>query len=102
VITYHSSWIYFTSAFGLTIAGNVEPLPGIPPTAKHLAELVAMIKKDGIAFLLQESYFPDDAPQFLARQTGLKVVKASPSCADVKPDSYFKHFDELVAQIQGR
>ncbi len=102
VITYHSSWIYFTSAFNLAIAGTVEPLPGIPPTAKHLAELVEIIKRDGISILLQESYFPDDAPKFLARQTGVKIFKFSPSCADVKPDSYFRHFEEIVAQIEGR
>ena len=102
VITYHSSWIYFTTAFNLAIAGTVEPLPGIPPTAKHLAELVEIIKRDAISILLQESYFPDDAPKFLARQTGIKVFKFSPSCADVKQDSYFKHFNEIVAQIEGR
>lgn len=102
VITYHSSWIYFTTAFNLSIAGTVEPLPGIPPTAKHLAELVEVIKRDGISILLQESYFPDDAPRFLARQTGVKVFKFSPSCSDVKPDSYFRHFEEIVAQIERR
>ena len=102
VITYHSSWIYFTSSFNLAIAGTVEPLPGIPPTAKHLAELIEIIKRDGISILLQESYFPDDAPKFLARQTGIKIFKFSPSCSDVKPDSYFRHFEEIVAQIEGR
>ena len=101
VLSYHSSWIYFTTAFGLTIAGSVEPLPGIPPTARHLAELVDMIKKDGIAFLLQESYFPDEAPKFLARQTGVKVLKFPPSCDDVRAGSYFAHFDALVAALQG-
>ena len=101
VISYHSSWVYFASAFGLSVAGNVEPLPGIPPTAKHLAELITMIKRDGIEVLLQEMYFSDDAPQFLARQTGIKVYKFSPSCDNVKPDSYFKHFDEITGRIKG-
>ncbi|HAH32120.1 MAG TPA: hypothetical protein DCL44_07390, partial [Elusimicrobia bacterium] len=93
VITYHSSWIYLTTAFNLAIAGTVEPWPGIPPTAKHLAELVEIIKRDAISILLQESYFPDDAPKFLARQTGIKIFKFSPSCTDVKSDSYFRHFE---------
>jgi zinc/manganese transport system substrate-binding protein len=100
VLTYHSSWIYFTTAFGLRVAGSVEPLPGIPPTARHLAELVDAVKKDHIAALLQESYFPDEAPKFLVRQTGLKVVKLSPSCEGVKPGDYFAHFNELVARLK--
>ena len=102
VISYHSSWIYFTTAFSLPIAGNVEPLPGIPPTAKHLAELVDIIKKDHISMLLQESYFPDDAPLFLARQTGIKVFKLTPSCDSVKADSYLGHFDQIVSKLLGR
>lgn len=102
VISYHSSWIYFTTAFNLAIAGNVEPLPGIPPTAKHLAELVDIIKKDHISMLLQESYFPDDAPLFLARQTGIKVFKLTPSCDSVKADSYLAHFDGIVSKLLGR
>ena len=102
VISYHSSWIYFTTAFNLDIAGNVEPLPGIPPTAKHLAELEDIIRKDKISILLQESYFPDEAPRFLARETGIKVFKLTPSCESVKADSYFGHFDELVSKLAGR
>lgn len=100
-LTYHSSWIYFTTAFGMTVVGNAEPLPGIPPTAKHLAALVNMIKRDGTAFLLQESYFPEDAPAFLARQTGIRLIKYPPSCDDIKADSYFKHFDGIISRMQG-
>jgi ABC-type Zn uptake system ZnuABC Zn-binding protein ZnuA len=100
VISYHSSWVYFASAFKLDIIGNVEPLPGIPPTGKHLEELIKIIKADAITILLQEPYFPDEAPQFLSRQTGIKVFKFAPSCSDIKPDSYLKHFDEMIDQLQ--
>jgi zinc/manganese transport system substrate-binding protein len=99
MIGYHSSWVYFASAFNLTVAGYVEPLPGIPPTGKHLAELVDIIKRDNISILIQEPYFPDEAPLFLARQTGIKVCKVAPSCADVKPNSFFSHFDNAIDQI---
>lgn len=102
VISYHSSWIYFTTAFGLSIAGNVEPLPGIPPTAKHLAELVDIIKRDQITMLLQESYFPDAAPSFLARQTGIKVFKLTPSCDSVQAGAYLAHFDEIISKLLGK
>jgi zinc/manganese transport system substrate-binding protein len=101
VICYHSSWVYFAAAFNLTIAGNVEPVPGIPPTGKHLDKLVNMIKEDKITILLQEPYFPNDAPQFLNRQTGIKVYKISPSCQGVKANDYFDHFDDIISRITG-
>jgi|WetSurMetagenome_2_1015567.scaffolds.fasta_scaffold01241_6 zinc/manganese transport system substrate-binding protein len=99
MIGYHSSWVYFAAAFDLSIAGNVEPLPGIPPTGKHLAELVDMIRKDGISILIQEPYFPDAAPGFLARETGIRIFKFAPSCDDGKPGSYLRHFDDMINHI---
>jgi zinc/manganese transport system substrate-binding protein len=99
IIGYHSSWVYFAHVFNLSIAGYVEPLPGIPPTGKHLAALIDIIKKNNATILFQEPYFPDDAPQFLARETGIKVYKVSPSCADVKAGSYLNYFNEIIDQI---
>lgn len=99
IITYHSSWLYFSAAFGLDIAGMVEPLPGIPPTAKHLSRLVGIIKKEHASFLLQEPYFSDDGPAFLARESGIRVLKLAPSCSGVGPGAYFAHFDDIVERM---
>jgi ABC-type Zn uptake system ZnuABC Zn-binding protein ZnuA len=102
IVSYHSSWVYFASAFGLTISGMVEPFPGIPPTGNHLAVLVDLIKKERCAFLIQEPYFPGDAPNFLNRQTGIPIIQCSPACADVKPLAYFAHFETIINQIVKR
>jgi len=99
IISYHSSWVYFATAFDLHIAGNVEPLPGIPPTGKHLSELINLIKSNNIKILLQEPYFPDQSPKFLQRQTGIKIFKFAPSCAGSGKDDYLKHFDDMISQI---
>jgi ABC-type Zn uptake system ZnuABC Zn-binding protein ZnuA len=97
VITYHQSWIYLADAFGFTVAGTVEPVPGIPPTAKHLQELVAMIMDRKVPLLLYEPYFSDDAGDFLKRQTAIHAEKLSPSCEDVSAASYLAHFDRIAA-----
>lgn len=99
IITYHPSWVYLAAATGLTVAATVEPVPGIPPTGAHLQKLVDLIKARHVSVLLQEPYFPDDAPGFLARQTGLRAVKMSPSCDDVTAQSYLSHFDAVVDGI---
>jgi zinc/manganese transport system substrate-binding protein len=96
VITYHSSWVYFTKAFGLNIVGHVEPFPGIPPTARHLQELVDVIKSNQTRLLIQEPYYQAKDPQFLTRETGIKVFRFTPSCEGVGPDDYMKHFDVIV------
>jgi zinc/manganese transport system substrate-binding protein len=99
ILTYHSSWVYLATATGLTVAATVEPVPGIPPTGAHLQELVDLVKARGVQVLLQEPYFPDDAAAFLARQTGLRTVKVSPSCDDATAGSYLAHFDAVVGAI---
>jgi zinc/manganese transport system substrate-binding protein len=99
IITYHSSWAYFADAFRLAIIEHIEPFPGIPPTGNHLAHLVDLIKRDSVALLLQEPYFSDDASKFLNRQTNVRAFKLAPSCTNIKGDSYFAHFDELINQV---
>jgi len=99
IFTYHSSWVYLAHAYGLEIVATAEPVPGIPPTAKHLAELVQLARERKIPLLLQEPYFSEDAGKFLARETGLRVVMAAPSCDGPEAGSYLKHFDSLVAQL---
>jgi zinc/manganese transport system substrate-binding protein len=101
LFTYHASWIYFAKAFGLEIVGTAEPVPGIPPTAKHLQRLVEIAKARKVPLLLQEPYFSDDAGKFLARETGLRVVKAAPSCDRPDAGSYLDHFQAVLRLMAG-
>jgi zinc/manganese transport system substrate-binding protein len=96
MITYHRSWTYLGNAFGIVIAGEAEPVPGIPPTGKHLAELVGIVKSQKIPLFLQEPYFSSDAGKFLAREGGLRVVVMSPSCDSPDAGSYLAHFDQII------
>ncbi len=74
VIVYHRSWPYFTNRFGLSIVGEVEPRPGIPPTAKHLAELIQIVKEKNVRAIIREPYNEEKTPRKLAEQTGIPVV----------------------------
>ena len=96
LFTYHSSWIYLADAFGLEIAGYAEPLPGIPPTARHLEELVQVARQRHVPLMLQEPYFSEDAGRLLARETGLRVVRAAPSCDGVEAGSYLAHIESVL------
>lgn len=100
-ITYHASWPYFADAFGVELVGTVEPVPGIPPTGGHLASLVRIIKERRVPLLLQEPYFSAEAGRFLARETGIRVVTASPSCNGTGPGDYLLHLTELIDTVAG-
>ncbi len=101
VFTYHRSWSYFADAFGLQVVNTVEPVPGIPPTARHLAELVRQARSRSVTLLIQEPYFASDGGKFLARQAGVRQVVQSTSCALPIAGSYLRHFDELLSALVG-
>ena len=101
MFTYHRSWPYFADAFGLEVVDTVEPVPGIPPTARHLAELVEQAKARHVKLLLQEPYFASDSGHFLEREAGVRPVVQATSCAEPKAGSYLKHFDEILTAMEG-
>lgn len=101
IFTYHSSWVYLGHAFGLAIASTVEPVPGIPPTASHLQKLIGIARERKVTVLVQEPYFSEEAGQFLAREVGVRVVKASASCDEPKAGSWLRHLDIVLTAIFG-
>lgn len=101
LFTYHRSWSYLADAFGLEVVSTVEPVPGIPPTARQLAALVRAAKERRVKTLLQEPYFSPDAGRFLAREAGVRVVTASASCADAAPGRYLEHIAGVLDALAG-
>jgi zinc/manganese transport system substrate-binding protein len=101
MFTYHRSWTYFADAFGLEVAGTVEPVPGIPPTARHLADLVQIAKSRKVSVLLQEPYFSADGGRFLERETGLRLVVQAASCDGPEAGSYLAHFPVVLQALAG-
>ena len=101
IFTYHRSWSYFADAFGLEVVNTVEPIPGIPPTAKHLAELVDQAKARKVALLIEEPYFSSDGGKFLEREAGVRPVTEAASCDAATAGSYLQHFDGLMAALAG-
>lgn len=99
VFTYHRSWSYFADAFGLEVAATAEPVPGIPPTARHLADLVQIAKSRRVRVLIQEPYFPSDAAKFIERQAGVRTVVAASCCDAPTTGSYLAHFTTVLQSL---
>lgn len=74
IVTFHRSWTYFASRFGLVVADELEPKPGIPPSPKHLVEVVRRVKADKIKVLLMEPFYPRKPADLVARRSGIQVL----------------------------
>jgi ABC-type Zn uptake system ZnuABC Zn-binding protein ZnuA len=101
LVCYHKNWIYFTTLFGLETAGYVETKPGIPPTARHVAELIGRIESDKIGVLLAANYFERRKPELIAERTGIVAVVV-PMSVGGEPgiDSYFDLVDLWVGRLR--
>ena len=69
IVTYHKNWVYFLKLFGLGEAGTVEPKPGIPPSARHVTELVDLMRDQNIRIILAANYFDEQRIRAVAERT---------------------------------
>jgi zinc/manganese transport system substrate-binding protein len=100
VIEYHKIFDYFLDRFGFTIVGTIEPLPGIPPTTKHIADVEKLIQREGVKFILQDVYNPQDASSYLSKRLDVKLIILPHDVGAVKEaDNVFNVFNEIVRRL---
>jgi zinc/manganese transport system substrate-binding protein len=101
IVCYHKNWIYFTTLFGLEVADYVEPKPGIPPTARHVADLIELIKREKIHVLLAANYFERSQPQLIADRTGIiPVIVPTSVNGEAGVTTYFELIDDWVRSLR--
>jgi ABC-type Zn uptake system ZnuABC Zn-binding protein ZnuA len=74
VVGDHDLWPYFARRTGLEVVGYLEPSPGVPPTTRHLRDLVGRMKQRNVRVLLTAPYFEQRHAQFVAKNTGVKIL----------------------------
>ncbi len=97
IVTYHKNWVYFITLFGLEEAGTVEPKPGIPPSPKHVTNLINLMQERNIEIILAANYFDEQKIRTVASRTNAEAVIVPlyvGGAAGV--DDYFKLVDYWV------
>ncbi|HLE87499.1 MAG TPA: metal ABC transporter substrate-binding protein [Candidatus Brocadiaceae bacterium] len=100
IVTYHKTFPYFANRFNLNVVGALEPKPGIPPSPTHINSLIPMMKNEGVKLILIEPFRERKTPEFVASQTGAKVVVFPIMVGGQKEtDDYLSIFDYTINQI---
>jgi zinc/manganese transport system substrate-binding protein len=99
VVFYHKDGNYLAGLLDVPILAYVEPLPGIPPTASHLREVVQRLEgKKGI--ILYNTYHPKDGPRFLAKSLGWEERQLQLEVdLGADGDAYLDHVDAWVNAV---
>jgi ABC-type Zn uptake system ZnuABC Zn-binding protein ZnuA len=106
VVADHNVWPYFARRFGITVAGFMEPKPGIPPTTKHLSELVNTMRTEQVKLVIGVPYYDPRHAQFISQNTGATVVNMAHQVgARPGTDDYISMIDynvrSLVTALRG-
>ncbi|MDZ8118797.1 metal ABC transporter substrate-binding protein [Pontiella agarivorans] len=100
IVTYHKSWIYFCERFGIDIAIELEPKPGVPPSPAHLTRVIQTVEADDIEIILQEPWYSTKAAEKVAGKTGAHVVTAPIfTGSDPEADDYIALIDLIVKRL---
>ncbi len=100
IVTYHRSWPYLTERFGLRGDLQLEPKPGIPPSAKHLASLVSEAEARKAHVILQEPFYTRKAAEFVASRTDAKVVVVpTMTGGSLEAGSYLDMLDNAIRKV---
>lgn len=100
IVAYHKNWIYFKQLFGVEVIGHVEPKPGIPPSPKHIEELVLKMRKNKVKVILAANYFDEFKVKKICNAVGATPVIV-PMFVDGAPntDDVFKLTDYWVNNL---
>ena len=74
VACYHKEWDYFSREFQVTCFDYIEPKPGIPPTPRHVQEIITAMRDRHIEVLLSTNYYDRNQVLEVAQRTGAKAV----------------------------
>ncbi|MES1993652.1 MAG: zinc ABC transporter substrate-binding protein [Pseudomonadota bacterium] len=100
VVVHHRNWSYLIDWLGLTVIGELEPKPGMEPTASHLAELLGTLKATPARMVLHAAYESPKASEWLSSRANIPAVElpytvgGSPAAQDL-----FGLFDDTLNRL---
>ena len=103
VITQHASFGYLWVWLGLKPVADLEPKPGVPPTASHLEKVIASSKgQQPVGIIIAQHHDPRPG-RWLASSMGMesKLLVLPATVSDDQPDSIVRWLDQVVTRVSG-
>jgi zinc/manganese transport system substrate-binding protein len=97
---YHKEWAYFSRRFKIDCVTFIEAKPGIPPTPRHVHEVIALMRQRKIPVLFASNYFDRKQIQRVAERTGARAVIVPENTAGAPGvDTYFDLVSTWVSSL---
>jgi ABC-type Zn uptake system ZnuABC Zn-binding protein ZnuA len=86
LVVFHNAWNYFVRAYGLRVLATVRVQPEREPSAREMAELVTLMRRERVSALFVEPQLPDRAARAIAGDVGARVYVLDPEGSGLAPD----------------
>jgi zinc/manganese transport system substrate-binding protein len=86
----------------MIIVGTIEPLPGIPPSSRHIESLIDRSRVEKLDLVLQDVYNPSKPARMLAERTGARMIILPHDIGAVREASDIFSLFETIAGRLGR
>ncbi len=96
-VTYHKTFSYFCDRFEIKCEVQLEPKPGIPPTAGHLISVIDQMKKRNIKLVLIENLYEDTVGKKIKVSVPSAVIQRLPVA--VEGESGIVSNQDLIERI---
>ncbi len=104
VISFHKTLTYFFDRFHLQNPMILEPMPGVPPTARHTMDVIAKAKADSIKLILVENFFDPAVAERISKD--VPNLRYSLVPVSVEGEDNVKTIDDLyealVRAVEGK
>ncbi|HEY0712675.1 MAG TPA: metal ABC transporter substrate-binding protein [Polyangia bacterium] len=99
VLGYHRTLSYLADWLGFQPVGFLEPKPGVPPSPRHIAELLALSKQRKVRLILQEDHYPDATSRLVASRIPAALVRIPAATNVTISETYLQHIDVMLEAI---
>jgi zinc/manganese transport system substrate-binding protein len=100
MVSTHKDWSYLNRWLGMTQVAALEPKPGIPPTASHLAAVLEGLKAQPAELIAIAAYQDRKPAEWLSQRTGTPIVVLPFSVGgDPGAEDLFKLFDVTIDKL---
>lgn len=99
-VAVHHNWSYLIHWLGMTTVVDLEPKPGVDPSAAYLAEVVNRLEQTPARMVLRANYQSPRPSQWVEQRAGIKAVELpfTVGGSDQATD-LFTLFDDIITRL---
>jgi len=99
IVSYHKTWSYFAKRFGFGVIDQLEPIPGVAPTSRHLNDIMWVLKPYSNKVIISANYFNPAPSKQLAKKANAKVYFLPSNAASNTAGAYEAFFDDIITKL---